>query len=213
VSRFRPEFRDGFDVNFNLGGSMSGRPQKRQLGWLLIGSLAVVACDQSVLATTESPSPQASASETQGALLARVRAATSAYHDVEAATAAGYIRVSPCVYSTAGATAIHYQKPPLVDAVIDPAAPEVLLYEPSSNGQLRLVGVEFLIPAAAWDASNSMIPMLGDQPYRDRRSPPFGAPFPNYAAYVWLWRHNPRGTYEIFNPKVSCEHADVSLEV
>jgi hypothetical protein len=33
--------------------------------------------------------------------------------------------------------------------------------------------------------------MLGDQPFMDRRSAPFGAAFPNYSLVVWDWAHNP----------------------
>jgi len=173
----------------------------------LVLSASVAACADGP--TRPTPGPPGVPS-TQ-ALLAQTRAATDRYHDVSAATAAGYLRVSPCVYNTPGSKAIHFQNAPLVDAVLDPAAPEVLLYEPAPNGGMRLVGVEFLIPAAAWDAVNSRIPMLADRPFMDRRSPPFGAPIPNYALYVWLWRDNPGGTFEQYNPNVSCEHADVSI--
>ncbi|HLG59786.1 MAG TPA: hypothetical protein VI485_30885 [Vicinamibacterales bacterium] len=174
---------------------------------LVLGA-SVAACDQGPTASDPVP---AQVTSTQGALLDHIREATARYHDVAAATAAGYVRASPCVYNTPGSKAIHYQKAPLVDAVIEPAAPEVLLYEPTQNGEPRLVGVEFLIPSAAWDAVHSSIPMLGDRPFMDRRSPPFGAPIPNYALYVWIWRDNPNGIFEQYNPNVSCAFADVSI--
>ena len=175
-------------------------------------AMGITGCDQQVLAPFAATSPMQSAiAPTEGAVLARIRAATARYHDVDAALAAGYVRVSPCVFNTAGSKAIHFQKPVLVDAVVDVQAPEVLLYEPTKNGDLRLVGVEFLIPAGAWDAFHSGTPMLGEQPFMDRRSPPFGAPIPNYALYVWLWRHNPNGMFQQYNPAVSCEFADVSV--
>jgi hypothetical protein len=47
--------------------------------------------------------------------------------------------------------------------------------------------------------------MLGDQPFMDRRSAPFGAAFPNYSLVVWDWAHNPSGMYLIQNPGVSCQ--------
>jgi hypothetical protein len=173
-----------------------------------------VACDGrpvSPIAIPDGSITSFASAAAQGAILATVRAATSQYHRVEVANADGYLRVTPCVYNTAGSKGIHFPKPLLFDAVVDPAHPEVLLYEMTKNGEYRLVGVEFLVPAAAWDASHSGPPMLGDQPFMDRRLPPFGADFPNYALYVWLWRHNPNGMYEQYNPQVSCEFADASI--
>lgn len=26
--------------------------------------------------------------------------------------------------------------------------------------------------------------------------------------HVWVWKHNPNGMFEDWNPNVSCEHAD-----
>ena len=141
-----------------------------------------------------------SAASTQGSVLATVRAATAKYRQVDAAIADGYIRISACVADEG----IHYLKPALVNGVLDPAQPEHLLYEELPNGKLRLAGVEYVIVSAAWDRNNSTAPLLGDQPFLDRRVPPFGAPFPNYALFVWVWTHNPNGMYTQLNPQVSC---------
>ena len=92
----------------------------------------------------------------------------------------------------------------LVDGILDPAQPEHLLYEKLPNGKLRLAGVEYVIVSAVWDRNNSTAPLLGDQPFLDRRVRPFGAPFPNYALFVWIWTHNPDGMYTQLNPRVSC---------
>ncbi len=95
-------------------------------------------------------------------------------------------------------------KPALVDGILDPAQPEHLLYEELPHGKLRLAGVEYVIVSRAWDANNSTAPVLGDQHFLDRRVAPFGAPFPNYALFVWIWTHNPNGIYTQLNPRVSC---------
>ena len=39
-----------------------------------------------------------------------------------------------------------------MDGILDVNKPEALIYEPQSNGQLRLVGVEYIVPKPAWDA-------------------------------------------------------------
>jgi len=148
-------------------------------------------------------------SEPQGTLLATIRAATARYHRVEDALADGYVRGSPCAYSPMGAQGEHFRKASLFDAVVDPSQPEMLLYEPQANGDRRLVGVEFIVPSAAWDPGHTGIPMLGDQPFVDRRAPGVvGPPFPNYGLNVWLWNDHPSGMYAEWNPAVTCEFAE-----
>ncbi len=111
----------------------------------------------------------------------------------------------------AGGKGIHSLRGSLINAIVDPLQPEVLLYEPKMNGQLRLAGVEYLVPSGAWDGLNSSPPLLGDQPFMDRRLPPFGSAFPNYALYVWVWEHNTNGMYFQYNASVSCEYADAAV--
>jgi hypothetical protein len=140
------------------------------------------------------------AAATQGALLAEIRAATARYHRVEIALAAGYMPATACLPNEG----IRYVKPSLVDAVVDPSQPELLLYEALPNGKVHLAGVQFLVPAAAWDALHTSPPTLGEETFLDRRLPPFGALFPNYSLVAWIWLPNPDGTYELFNSSVRC---------
>ena len=99
--------------------------------------------------------------------LAALRDTTDIYHDVNVALAAGYRpSVAGCESSSTGAMGIHYGHPALLgvvrgsspvrgtDPFIDPLRPEVLLYEPQADGTRRLVGVEFVVYRAAWDAAN-----------------------------------------------------------
>ena len=39
-----------------------------------------------------------------------------------------------------------------MDGILDVNKPEALIYEPQSNGKLRIVGVEYIVPKEAWDA-------------------------------------------------------------
>ena len=171
----------------------------------------ISACEQEPLAvvTAEPATILASAAETQGAALAEIRAATARYHDIEAALADGYVEDTPCIFNAAaGGRGFIYPNRSRFDGVFDPTQPELLFYEPMKNGQLRLVGVGFVVVSAPWDAVNSGPPMLGNQAFIDRRTPPFGPPFPNYALFAWVWKHNPSGMYEQYNPQVSCEFTE-----
>lgn len=144
----------------------------------------------------------------QNALIAEIREGTARYHRVEAALADGYIHASPCEAIPGHGIGIHYRKPSLVDAVVDPSHPELLVYEPRKNGSLELVAVAFLVPAAAWDATHFSPPMLGDQVFEDKRVPDWSSPpFPTYELHVWVWEHNPAGMYATTNPLVGCEFA------
>jgi hypothetical protein len=48
---------------------------------------------------------------------------------------------------------LHYVNLPLVaDGELDPTRPEIVIYEPTPGGRLRLLGADFLVFAEAWDA-------------------------------------------------------------
>lgn len=133
--------------------------------------------------------------------LATVRAATAKYHDVEAARADGYVPVSGCEQLPgAGAMGIHYLNPRLAgDLAVDPTTPEVLLYVPTSDG-LRLVGVEYFVADAGQQPRPDALGRGLDGPMAGH-SPQMPA---HYDLHVWLWKHNPAGTFAAFNPALSC---------
>lgn len=106
---------------------------------LLIGVVAtsLVACSEDSFTNPQevghTSGPATSAAATQGALLAEIRAVTAQYHRVEAAVAAGYVAVTACLPDEG----IRYRKAALIDAVVDPTQPELLLYEVLPNGKLH----------------------------------------------------------------------------
>lgn len=128
-----------------------------------------------------------------GAELAEVRAATARYHDVEVAKADGFVASSPCVVNDGGDAAMgyHYVNGARIGQ-LDPTLPQALLYAPGPNGQLRLVGVEYLSPTGG---------ELFGQPFADWSPVP---PNENTALHVWLWQTNPLGMFAPYNPNVSC---------
>lgn len=138
--------------------------------------------------------------------LALARSGTAPFQRLSVAEAAGYAQVSPCIAAPPGAMGFHFARGDLYgDGAVRPDEPEVLLYAPTPNGGMRLVGVEYQVFASAWDPANSEPPSLFGQTFEDHRAEgtTHGLP-PHYELHAWIWRHNPAGMFAPFNPKVSC---------
>jgi hypothetical protein len=147
------------------------------------------------------PNPQ------ESALVKAVRDATEPFRDVSAAMAEGYALQFGCVSGGEfGAMGLHFVKGSLVgDGEIDVAHPEIVIYEPMSNGRVRITGADYLVLAADWDAKHPAPPELGGQLFHLFESPNrFGLP-PFYTLHVWAWKDNPNGTFTNWNPDVSCD--------
>jgi hypothetical protein len=144
-------------------------------------------------------------------LASRVRQVTEQFRDDHAARDACYAPFLGCVSGPQeGATGIHFVKMPLVhDGAIDVNTPEALLYEPK-DGQLRLVGVEYLVIAADWRARHPNeigAPVLNGQTFHFVDSPNRFGLDPFYELHVWAWQENPHGTFADWNTLVSCDGA------
>jgi hypothetical protein len=159
------------------------------------------------------------------AQLSRVKQATARFHDLAAAQAAGYsIENEPCVASPAGGMGIHAPNLSLIlDPVLDPTRPELMLYEPRAGGGYRLVGVEYFqavilrnkttgfeaprLETAPWDPNEFEIvnpqPSLFGQHFHLAPPPAPQVPW-HWALHVWIWAHNPSGMFEDWNPAVHC---------
>ena len=144
---------------------------------------------------------------TNNALVKIVREATERFRDVAVAEAEGYHLMFGCVSGPdAGAMGLHYVNLDLVgDGELDPAKPEIVIYEPASNGRLRLIGADFLVFADAWDKKGVGTPQLMGQLLHLFESPNrFGLPA-FYTLHVWAWKENPTGMFVNWHTKVSCE--------
>jgi hypothetical protein len=89
--------------------------------------------------------------------------------------------------------------------------PSILIYEPQADGSLQLVAVENLVFRWAWrEAGNKKPPSYQGVPYDLMQDDPDTKVDeahmfePHYDRHVWLFRHNPNGTFAQFNPRVSC---------
>jgi hypothetical protein len=100
---------------------------------------------------------------------------------------------------------VHYVNGALVgDGAVDLERPEALVYEPQKNGRLRLVAVEYVVFQKAWDEQHSEPPSLFGQPFELMEAGNRYGLDPFYELHVWLWKHNPSGLFEDWNPRVSC---------
>jgi hypothetical protein len=136
--------------------------------------------------------------------------ATTAYHDVQKAIAAGYSFRLP---DKAGATCIaqkpdggmgvHLVNQKLLDGKIDATKPEAMVYAPSKNGTLELAAVEYVIFQSAWKGSEP--PKLFGREFALTPAPNrYGLPA-FYALHAWLFKNNPSGLLSAWNPKVVCK--------
>jgi len=133
--------------------------------------------------------------------LAQVRAATAQFHRTDAAKAAGYTLVPGLDYCFnnpgIGAMGVHLIKTSSLDTTVDALQPEAMVYQPGANGQLELVAVEYIVPAAAWDAAgNTQPPSVLGQSFH------LNSALGVYVLHAWIWKDNPSGMFEDWNPLV-----------
>lgn len=172
----------------------------------LVAAALLVAPALGTGSSEENPLFSTAAPVSQRLDLARALLGTARFHSVQQAEAAGYAAASPCVASPAGGMGIHYENAALMaDPALDPARPEVLVYEPKANGRLRLVALEYWLQDADGSlATSDDRPSLFGQPF-DGPMPGHSPVMPvHYDLHVWLWQPNPSGFFSQWNPRVSC---------
>ena len=132
-----------------------------------------------------------------------VRAANDRFTDVAVALAEGYAPI-PCASGVdGGAMGIHYVNGAyLKDDAIDLAYPEAVMYEPTPDGKLTLIAVEYITAKGPASLEGHLFSFTG-APNR------YGLP-PFYELHVWAWKPNPAGTFADMNMHVSCDAARVA---
>jgi hypothetical protein len=141
------------------------------------------------------------------ALIKIVRDSTARFKDVTVAQSEGYALQFGCVSGdSAGAMGLHYVNGDLVNGgVIDATRPQIVIYEPQADGQLKLIGADFLVLAEAWNKKHTGPPELMGQLFHLFDAPNrFGLPA-FYTLHVWAWKENPKGAFVNWHPNVSCQ--------
>jgi hypothetical protein len=175
---------------------------------LIALTVAAGACSADTVAPADAPDFKVgqNPSGVQQAL-AEARAATARFHRFDVATESDYtfLFMDMCMVdesaAAAGGMGYHYVNTALLDGTVEVASPEALLYEPGPNGQLNLVALEYVIPAAAWTSAEAPV-LMGQELVLNS----FGL----WALHVWLWKDNPSGIFASWNPRVSCDNAAAS---
>jgi hypothetical protein len=150
------------------------------------------------------------AADTATPLIDKVRNATARYLDINVALADGFVPATPCVSGPdTGAMGVHFVLPARISGgVLNAEQPEALIYEPMSNGAMRLVGVEFIVLESVWAAKNpgGGVPALDGNLLNYIGAPNrYGLPA-FYEIHVWAWQDNPKGSYADWNTRVTCVH-------
>ena len=130
---------------------------------------------------------------------AAAQRATAAFQDVVMAEAAGYastVDTLGCFEDDAlGGMGLHYLDETLMDATVDIAAPEALVYELDADGEVAgLVAHEYIVPIEAW--TGSAPPSLFGMDFH--RHPTL----PLWVLHAWLWKDNVTGMFADWNPAV-----------
>ena len=136
--------------------------------------------------------------ETLDAQLKKVRKAAMRFHSFEQAKKAGYadpypFNPSPYVPNMG----FHYINVGLIDGEFDMEKPEILLYVPNEQGQLKLVGVEYAIPQAI--SSTPPEGFIGDNDHWHLNPNVAGG---SWTLHAWVVMDNPDGVFAEFNPNV-----------
>ena len=184
-----------------------------------------VAATSAVLVMGQAVAAFACEQDESAALTASARSATATYHSITVAKKAGYSILADSAGITCiaepqmGAMGVHYVKADLVkNPAIDATHPEALVYAPDRHGGLHLAALEYVVIKADWEASQPQPPSLGVG-VRTAPAPPqlFGREFnftdapnryglpPFYSLHAWIWKDNPVGTFEMWNPSVHCD--------
>jgi hypothetical protein len=122
-----------------------------------------------------------------------------------------WVQATQCVSGPEfGAMGVHYIVPQRVfeDPTVNAETPEALIYEPRGHGQWELVGVEFIVLKALWEAQDPK--PAGPPTVEGHQMNLVGSPNrygldPFYELHVWAFEQNPVGTFADFNTRVSCD--------
>lgn len=142
------------------------------------------------------------------------RTALAKYRDPFAAIKDGYFSTLACIDFPTGVTdgnvvyppgamGVHFLNTANIGPKLDPAKPQVLIYEPVGD-RLVLAGAEWFVPVAvAGDVAPSIFGQTLAGPM-DGHEPIMPATLRHYDLHVWLWKDNPKGIFTSTNAAMKC---------
>ncbi|MCX4545723.1 hypothetical protein [Streptomyces sp. NBC_01565] len=165
-------------------------------------ALAVVAAPH----TAASPVPGGPEAGEAAAALAATYRATARFQRHEEAVEAGYVPDKYCVANKSGPGALGYPHfNHELDNSVDPSRPTALFYEDDGRGGKRLVGVQWLVYDRDQNlATSDDRPTMFGKPFKGPNPGNFPGQPIHYALHLWLWKKNPKGEFETYNPAVTC---------
>ncbi len=147
----------------------------------------------------------------QNDLVQAVREATARFKDVSDPSQVGdsFALLFGCVSGgDFGAMGIHFVRGDILhDGDVNQNEPEIVLFEPTKDGGIRLTGADFIVFKSEWEEKHKGEgpPSLNGQLFHLFDSPNRFALDPFYTLHVWAWKDNPNGTFANWNPNVSCD--------
>jgi hypothetical protein len=168
--------------------------------------LALAGAGAAYASASASPS-----SPTAGKQLAQIRAATAKYHSLSRAQHDGWnvlfadVHGLTCIEDTdtpsMGGMGYHWVNQANIGST-NPLEPAALIYAPTGGGNVRFAGMEYLVPDPQGNIAQPFLNGVGFMytPPHNRFLGPVGF----WSLHVWAWDHNPHGTYDMWNPKISC---------
>jgi len=147
--------------------------------------------------------------------LVTAKAGLEKYNDPLAAVRDGFFSTVACidfphggqdgpVTYKPGAMGVHLLNTSNIGPQLDPAKPQVLIYEPVA-GKLKLVAAEWFMPV---QVSGGKAPSIFGQTLNgpmDGHEPIMPKELKHYDLHVWLWKDNPQGVFESTNAAVKCD--------
>ena len=142
------------------------------------------------------------------------KSSTARFHDIRQAIDAGYTAkvidragIECIAQPGEGAMGVHMLNPSLLfdEGKIDAAQPELLVYERRNDGTMKLVALEYLVFQSDWKGGGKPA-LFGkdfDEIKADNR---YGIPA-SWALHAWIWKPNPSGMLNAWNPRVDCSGA------
>lgn len=183
---------------------------------------AALLCTASVAAAQDGyvATPAVTKSAALSSDLVKARAGLEKYQDPVAAVHDGYLSSVACVEYTKGTEGtmhyvpggmgVHFINLQTLGPTLDPARPQVLIYEPVGD-KLKLAAAEWFMPADLAHGVRPSIfgqelqgPMEGHEPLQPKG-------LHHYDLHVWLWKDNPAGTFSSTNPAVKCPKGSYSF--